>query len=278
MTSTSPTPVRSGLAWLAVAALALTGCLPVTRPSVKIGLVAPFEGRYRSVGYEVIYAVRLAVREANAAGGVAGYSVELVALDDAGDPAQAVEQAHKLATDPQVVGALGHWLEATTLAAAPAYAAADIPLLATAAAPTLDAQAFRLWPAGPCALPTGEGCVAALEDLKRFPEAPVTVSAPAPLPADSSDPAFAGRYTALATGVTPGVYAVLAYDGANTLLAAIAAEIAAHGSPTRRGVADQLAVVEWPGLSGPVAFTPDHAWAAARTWPYVWQAGGLTPP
>src|SRR5919108_607445 len=74
-------------------AFVLTACVPVTRPVVKIGLVAPFEGRYREVGYEVIYAVRLAVREANAGGGVAGYSVELTALDDGGDSALAAHQA-----------------------------------------------------------------------------------------------------------------------------------------------------------------------------------------
>src|SRR5688572_12765648 len=63
-------------------ALCLAACVPTTQPMIKIGLVAPFEGRYRDVGYEVVYAVRLAVREANARGGVAGHVVELIALDD----------------------------------------------------------------------------------------------------------------------------------------------------------------------------------------------------
>ncbi len=117
----------------------LTGCA-VTRPTVKIGLVAPFEGRYRQVGYEVIFAVRLAVREANAAGGVAGHTVELVALDDQGNPARALEQARKLALDPQVKLVLGHWLTATTQAAAPEYARLGLPVLQPpASAPALSA-------------------------------------------------------------------------------------------------------------------------------------------
>src|SRR5262245_19282095 len=132
------------ICWLLTAALHLPACVPVTRPLVKIGLVAPFEGRYRDIGYEVIYAVRLAVREANAAGGIAGYDVELTALDDSGDPASAIVQARKLAVDPQIVGAIGDWLDPTTLSAAPAYAAAGLPLLATAAA-ALPPAAFRLW-------------------------------------------------------------------------------------------------------------------------------------
>ncbi len=100
------------------------------RPSVKIGLVAPFEGRYRYVGYDVIYAVRLALHEANHDGGVAGYSVELAAYDDGGDPSMATEQARKLAADPAVVAAIGHFREETTGAALSAYTEAGIPLVA----------------------------------------------------------------------------------------------------------------------------------------------------
>jgi len=99
------------------------------RPTIKVGLVAPFEGRYRYVGYDVIYAARLAVREANAAGGVGGYSVELVAYDDAADPTMALEQARKLAVDPEVVAAIGHFRPETTAAAADAYAEAGMPLI-----------------------------------------------------------------------------------------------------------------------------------------------------
>ena len=120
------------------------------RPTVKIGLVAPFEGRYRYVGYDVFYAVRLALHEANEAGGVGGYSVELVAYDDGGDGAMAAEQARKLAADPQVVAAIGHFREDTTGAASSAYAEAGIPLVAPAVlAPALtegDGAVFRPGP------------------------------------------------------------------------------------------------------------------------------------
>ncbi len=138
-------------------------CLTV-RPTVKIGLVAPFEGRYRYVGYDVIYAVRLALREANAAGGVGsppleggrgggGMSyVELVAYDDGADPVMAAEQARKLAADPQVVAAIGHFREETTGAALSAYAEAGIPLVAPAVLdrvlPWGEAEVYRLGPAG----------------------------------------------------------------------------------------------------------------------------------
>ena len=88
---------------------------------IKIGLVAPFEGRYRSLGYEVLYAVKWAVRQRNQAGGVAGYMVELVALDDGDDPASSAFQARKFDVDADVMGVVGPFSEATVAAAAPVY-------------------------------------------------------------------------------------------------------------------------------------------------------------
>jgi branched-chain amino acid transport system substrate-binding protein len=125
---------RVALASVLVATLALAGCrfrLPgSTQPLLKIGLVAPFEGRFRARGYAVLYAVKLAVRQWNEAGGAGGYRLELVALDDGGDPAVAVGQVRELAVDRDVLGVLGHFTEETTLAAAPEYAAQELPLLA----------------------------------------------------------------------------------------------------------------------------------------------------
>ena len=75
----------------------LSGCsVPgQVRPTVKIGLVAPFEGRYRYVGYDLFPAVRLAVRQANESAEANGYNVELVAYDDGADPAMALLQAQR---------------------------------------------------------------------------------------------------------------------------------------------------------------------------------------
>ncbi len=108
--------------------LFFAGCAS-TAPVVKVGLVAPFEGAQRAVGYDVIYSARLAVREINAAGGIGGYRVALVALDDSGDPQLAQEVAASLVVDPAVVAVIGHWLTPTTAVAAPIYAAADLPFL-----------------------------------------------------------------------------------------------------------------------------------------------------
>src|SRR5215510_3753097 len=78
-----------GLGWLAAARLEGYGA----PPTVKIGLIAPFEGLYRATGYEVLFAVKLALQERNEGQGLQGYRVELVALNDFNDPVEARRQA-----------------------------------------------------------------------------------------------------------------------------------------------------------------------------------------
>ncbi|MBK8901400.1 MAG: ABC transporter substrate-binding protein [Anaerolineaceae bacterium] len=114
----------------------LTACASV-QPVVKIGLVAPFEGAQRELGYDAIYAARLAVREINQSGGIGGYRVALVALDDGGDVQLAAETAASLTIDPAVVAVIGHGLAETTAVAHPVYIEANLPLLPLGSAPFL---------------------------------------------------------------------------------------------------------------------------------------------
>lgn len=126
----------------------LAGCT-ATRPTVKIGLVAPFEGVHRPLGYAVLYGAQLALQERNAQGGAGGYGVELVALSDDGQAASAGRQAQALAADPGVVGVLGPWQTATAQAAAPLFAQAGLPAVVPAALPDQMLQAsagvYRLY-------------------------------------------------------------------------------------------------------------------------------------
>jgi len=102
---------------------------------VKIGLIAPFEGLGRPLGYEVLYAVKLAVQECNAAGGVAGYRVALVALNDDDDAGQAARQARKLDVDDDVLGVIGPLSRTTARAVAEPLAAAGLAWIVPASAP-----------------------------------------------------------------------------------------------------------------------------------------------
>jgi hypothetical protein len=100
------------------------------KPTVKVGLSAPFEGLYRDLGYEVLHAVRLAVRQRNETGGVGErYLVEFVALNDFGEAEAAVEQARKMAVDPGVLGVLGGLSPEAAQAAAPEYARLELAFL-----------------------------------------------------------------------------------------------------------------------------------------------------
>ena len=130
-----------------VACLLLSSCsFPGSvKPTVKIGLSAPFEGLYRDLGYEVLYATRLAVRERNEAGGVAGrYLVELVALNDFNEGQEAALQAYEMAADPGVLGVIGGWSTDTAEQSAPEYGRLRLPFLAPEGDPAeLGAEAAR---------------------------------------------------------------------------------------------------------------------------------------
>jgi len=106
-------------------ALALIGCAPgaygSTRPLIKIGLAAPFEGLERPLGYEALQGVKLALAQRNAAGGVAGAMVELVALNDSARPDEARLQAREFAADPAVLGVITGWSGDMAAAALPIY-------------------------------------------------------------------------------------------------------------------------------------------------------------
>lgn len=91
--------------------------------------MAPFEGLHRPLGYEALFGVKLALQERNAAQGVGGYRVELVALNDFDDPLEAEKQARALSADPDVVGVVGHLSAVATQAALPVYQQAHLALV-----------------------------------------------------------------------------------------------------------------------------------------------------
>ena len=90
---------------LCLTIVSLCGCSIFSTPEIsRIALLAPFEGRYREIGYDAYYAVRLALSDTH------NTSVELLAVDDGGTAESADERAKALAKDPLVkaVIALGY--------------------------------------------------------------------------------------------------------------------------------------------------------------------------
>jgi ABC-type branched-subunit amino acid transport system substrate-binding protein len=102
---------------------------------VKIGLIGPFTGRNRPIGYDAIYGARLAIREINESGETGNYRLALVAIDDFGDPEMAKLNALTLSYDPDVMIVMGHWLPDTTKSAIPIYESSGITLIETGTGP-----------------------------------------------------------------------------------------------------------------------------------------------
>jgi ABC-type branched-subunit amino acid transport system substrate-binding protein len=215
-----------------------------TRPVVKFGLVAPFEGRYRPLGYDAIYAARLAVRERNAAGGVGGYRVELVAYDDGGDARAAIERARQLVLDRQVVAAIGHYRVNTSRAAWDVYGREGLPLIA----PVIPADSLPDSPCAGCKLTaafrTGSAgqppALTGQDDVFAGGVATGTVlmtGAPWPQDVPGAEP-FITRYRAISGGVEPGPYAWATYRAVQILFEAMSS---VPGEPTRPQVGAQLA-------------------------------------
>lgn len=97
---------------------ALAGCGP-REPVVKVGFVAPLTGDQAAHGEDMRRGAALAIAQAGEV--LPGVRVELVALDDQRNPAQAVAMAKKLAADPAVLAVVGHLNSSCTKPAAAIY-------------------------------------------------------------------------------------------------------------------------------------------------------------
>src|ERR1700746_3836745 len=100
--------------------------------SVKVGINLPFTGADAHDAELIKDGALLAIDEANAQGGVAGYKIEVLLLDDgtatAGqyDPAQAATNARKMVSDKAVVAAIGPQMSGSGKAMSPILSQGDL--------------------------------------------------------------------------------------------------------------------------------------------------------
>jgi branched-chain amino acid transport system substrate-binding protein len=104
------------------AVLAVASC--AERAPITIGLAGPLTD---PVGAPMRLAAELAIAEINAAGGIRGRPLALLALDDHGDPDSAIVVAGLLRTSA-AVAVIGHVWSGTTLAAGPVYGEGTNPI------------------------------------------------------------------------------------------------------------------------------------------------------
>ncbi len=104
----------------------LAGCGATESGPVRIGVAGSFSD---PIGLPMKLAAELAAEEINAAGGINGRPLELVARDDYADPDSAVFIANDL-YESGVSAVVGHVFSGTSLAAAPVYNGGPSPVVA----------------------------------------------------------------------------------------------------------------------------------------------------
>jgi branched-chain amino acid transport system substrate-binding protein len=87
---------------------------------VKIGFIDPLTGPTAAVGIGAKNSAELAVQQANASGEFP-YEIQLVAEDDASDPATGVAAALKLCSDPDIIAVVSHFNSPVALATGPIF-------------------------------------------------------------------------------------------------------------------------------------------------------------
>lgn len=127
---------------------------------IKIGFLGPTTGDAAIYGSSAEAGAKLAVEEINAAGGINGKNVELIAYDTKADQTEAVNAYNRLRDQDGVVAVIGGTLSGETLAMKDIMVKDNMPVLsptATAVAVTVDApNIFRA-----CFLDDYQGAAAA---------------------------------------------------------------------------------------------------------------------
>lgn len=121
---------------LTAAGMMVTGCSKETSDTIKIGGIFPLSGPVAVYGTECRNGVELAISEINAAGGINGKMLELIAEDDEGSPEKSVNAYKKLVTKDKCSIIIGSLTSGCTAAISSLAQAQKVLLLAPAATQT----------------------------------------------------------------------------------------------------------------------------------------------
>lgn len=105
-----------------------SGAAP-SKDAIVIGHFASMTGSEATFGVSTDNAIKLAIEERNAKGGVKGRKIELVTIDDAGKASEAATAVTRLINDHKVVAVLGEVASGRSLAGAPIAQRAKIPMI-----------------------------------------------------------------------------------------------------------------------------------------------------
>jgi len=108
------------------AILATFSAAPAQPADYTIGVIVPLSGQTAFIGESALKAMRLKVELINEQGGVNGHKLKLDAQDDKCDPTTGVNIAQRFVNDDSIVGVLGPFCSAVSIAVKPIFARAKI--------------------------------------------------------------------------------------------------------------------------------------------------------
>ncbi len=114
---------------LGIAIMMLAGCSSGGPKTVNIGFIGPLTGDYANYGKLMTQAIEMAVDERNAAGGIGGHKVDLIAEDDEGKVDKANAAIEKLASVNHILGLVGAVFSSSSIAIAPKAQAEKIVMI-----------------------------------------------------------------------------------------------------------------------------------------------------
>lgn len=223
----------------------LGGCgFIATPPAMRVVLLAPFEGEHRHIGYNALYAARLALSELP-------LHYELLAVDDGGMTDAARERAAALRLDPSVAGVVLVGPFSTQSPVQAELAGLRVIIAGGWSVAPVGDHIVQLAPAGLLAL---QGSTRLADETADFPQNSLGTQfiSTGALP----DEDYIARYRALSPFTPqPNSYATLVTDAVVLLAAAHQA-----GSDVRS--------TSYEGINGLITFDPDGFWLNAPVYLY----------
>lgn len=93
---------------------------------VKIGVILPLSGDLSAIGLGGQHSVELAVKQANEKNVLPGWTLQVVAKDDQGNPDVGKNAATQLISDPEVLGVVGDYNSSVSQNTQPVFASAHV--------------------------------------------------------------------------------------------------------------------------------------------------------
>ncbi|WP_371372965.1 ABC transporter substrate-binding protein [Sporomusa aerivorans] len=111
----------------------LAGCGGMSSNDVKIGILNEMTGGNATMGTSSANGAKMAIKEANAKGGVLGKQIQAVIADNKSEPSESANAMTKLATQDKVVAITGMFASSNAIAASSVAESTKVPFLAVGA-------------------------------------------------------------------------------------------------------------------------------------------------